>query len=119
MPTISNTNPARMSTTAATAGPGLPDGPWLPGGAPFPPPPLATDGLELGALAGLAATDGDDVAETGALELPVDVTGPDGLNTMFVTGCSSTALGATPVCPCSKSKNPTPVTRTGTFTVAK
>ena len=35
------------------------------------------------------------------------------------TECNSTPLGATPVCPCSKSKKPTPVTMTGTLAIWK
>src|SRR5712692_8141001 len=43
----------------------------------------------------------------------------DGLKMISSTGCSSMPLGATPVCPCRKSKNPTPVTCTGILAVWK
>src|SRR5437588_10718724 len=42
-----------------------------------------------------------------------------GLKTMSSTGCSSIAFGATPVWPCLKSKNPTPLICTGIFAVLK
>src|SRR5947209_11914000 len=38
---------------------------------------------------------------------------------MSSTGCSSMPFGATPVCPCWKSKKATPFTRTGTLAVWK
>src|SRR5262249_10830122 len=40
-----------------------------------------------------------------------------GLKMISITGCSSMPFGATPVCPCKKSKKPTPVTRTGVLVV--
>ena len=44
---------------------------------------------------------------------------PPVLNCTSRTACSSIPLGATPVCPCRKSKKPTPVMVTGTFAVLK
>src|SRR5437870_485449 len=41
------------------------------------------------------------------------------LNCTSSNGCSSMPFGATPVCPCRKSKNPTPVTVTGRLAVLK
>ena len=42
-----------------------------------------------------------------------------GLKTIERTGCNSIWLGAAPVCPCGKSKKPTPVTCTGTLAEVK
>jgi hypothetical protein len=42
-----------------------------------------------------------------------------GLKMMSSTGCNSIAFGATPVWPCLKSKNPTPLICTGMFAVLK
>src|SRR5579885_3433450 len=42
-----------------------------------------------------------------------------GLNLMSSTGCSSMALGATPVWPCWKSKKPMPFRHTGMLAVLK
>src|SRR5713101_3434933 len=38
-----------------------------------------------------------------------------GLKMISSNGCNSIPFGATPVCPCRKSKNPTPVICTGIF----
>src|SRR5438067_384917 len=45
--------------------------------------------------------------------------GGGGLNCTSITGWSSIPFGATPVCPCRKSKKPIPRTRTGVFVVLK
>ena len=46
---------------------------------------------------------------SGAVPEP-DTTGAFPPNWTARTGCSSMALGATPDCPCGKSKKPTPIT---------